>query len=265
MDGDEREQADRPYVDRRTYTAWNAALAIAYLEASRRADRPVLRDHALHALERLFRDAYRSGQGMKHAEDTGGQLADQAWSMWAAVRAYQAGAGAEWLERAVVLAGHLEKRYGDANLGGYFDHAGNDKLGRLSEPIKPLAENSVAAMALVELDILTGDPAEPYLSLARRALESVAALPRQYGLMAAVFARALDRTRHAVKVTTANAQLARAAVLAHPYVVIDPAGDKNAVVCVGTICLAPVSTADAVVETLKGAGAMRAPSSHSAG
>jgi uncharacterized protein YyaL (SSP411 family) len=69
--------------------------------------------------------------------------------------------------------------------------------------------------------------------------------------MAAVFARALDRTRHAIKVTTGNPELARAAVLAHPYAVIDPTGDQRAVVCVGTICLAPVSTPEEVAAALK--------------
>jgi uncharacterized protein YyaL (SSP411 family) len=86
----------------------------------------------------------------------------------------------------------------------------------------------------------------------------VASLPKQYGLMAAAFARALDRTRHAIKVTTRNPQLARAATLAHPYSVIDPNGDQKAVVCVGTICLAPVSTPEGVVEALKEAATIRA-------
>ncbi|MEO8744615.1 MAG: DUF255 domain-containing protein [Candidatus Dormiibacterota bacterium] len=251
MDAAEREQANSPYVDRRVYTSWNAALAVAYLEAALLRDRPVLRDHAVKLLERLFHGAYRRGEGMTHAEGAGGQLADQAWAIWAAVRAHEAGLGGDWLARALDLAAHLEDRYGDANLGGYFDRSGGEKLGRLSEPVKPLGENCVAAMALVELDVLSGDPAAPYMSRAKRALESIAALPRQYGLMAAIFARALDRTRHAIKVTTANPDLARAAALAHPYAVIDPSGDKRAVVCVGTICLAPVSTADEVVEALK--------------
>jgi uncharacterized protein YyaL (SSP411 family) len=69
--------------------------------------------------------------------------------------------------------------------------------------------------------------------------------------MAAVFARALDRTHHAIKVTTSNPELARAAISAHPYAVIDPAGDKRAVVCAGTICLAPVSTPGAVMEAIQ--------------
>lgn len=260
MDGEERAQTPAPYVDRRVYTSWNAALAIAYLEASRRLDRPVLREQAKKLLERLFQGAYRRGEGMSHAEGVGAQLTDQVWSLWAALRAHQAGLGDQWMPAALDLAAHLDQRYGDPRDGGYFDHAATGALGRLAEPIKPLAENSVAAMALVELDILAGDPDAPHLARARRALESVAALPRQYGLMAAAFARALDRTRHATKVTTRNPELARAATLAHPYAVIDPGGDQKAVVCVGTICLAPVSTPEGVVEALKEASSIQADS-----
>jgi uncharacterized protein YyaL (SSP411 family) len=258
MDADERAQRPAPYVDRRIYTSWNAALAIAYLDAWRRVDRPELREHAAKTLERLLKDAYRRGEGMAHANGAGGQLADQAWSLWAFLRGHQAGLGDQWLPAATDLAAHIEERYGDPNLGGYFDHAAGDDLGRLAEPIKPLVENSIAAMALVELNILAGDPNAPYLEQARRALESVAALPRQYGLMAAVFARALDRTHHQIKVSTRSPELARAAVLTHPYAVIDPNGDRRAVVCSGTICLAPVSTTDAVAAAIQEAITTRA-------
>ena len=195
---------------------------------------------------------------MTHAEGAGGQLGDQVWSLWAAVRASQQGLGDQWTAIAADLAAHIEERYGDSQLGGYFDRAGGDELGRLGERIKPLAENSVAAMGLIELDIATADPSSPYRERARRALESVAALPRQYGLMAAVFARALDRLPHAIKVTTKNPELARAALAAHPYAVIHPAGDQRAVVCAGTICLAPVATPEAVKEAIQEASKTRA-------
>ncbi len=171
--------------------------------------------------------------------------------MLAAVRAYQSGLGGRWLETAQALSRHLEERYADADLGGYFDRSGGDSLGRLEDRIKPLVENSLAAIALVELDTLLGDPEGRHASLARRCLESVAALPRQYGLMAALYARALDRTRRQLKVTTGSEELARAAVLAYPYAVIEPAEDERAVVCVGTICLAPVSTPGAVEQAVR--------------
>ena len=77
--------------------------------------------------------------------------------------------------------------------------------------------------------------------------------------MAAVFARALDRLGHAIKVTTQNRELARAALEAHPYAVIETAGDERAVVCSGTICLAPVSTPDAVKQAIREATQTRAP------
>jgi uncharacterized protein YyaL (SSP411 family) len=257
-DAQQRAGLAAPYVDRRAYTGWNAALATAYLEASLRLDRPALRERAAALLEALFRDAYRPGAGMTHALRAGEQLGDQVWSLRAAVMAYQAGLGARWLSIAADLAAHLEARYADQRLGGYFDRADSDALGRLVDPIKPLVENSIAAMALFELDVLTGDPDAPHRARAQKALASVAALPRQYGLMAAVFARALDRMPHAIKVTTANRELARAAVLAHPYAVIDPAGDDRAVLCFGTICLAPMSTPQAVVETLRDSSKTRA-------
>ena len=258
LGADERHPDHAPYVDRRIYTAWNAALGIAYLDASIRCERPALRKHASKLLDRLFHHAYSSGTGLVHAEGAGGQLGDQVWGLWAALRAHQAGLGGEWLARAVDIAQHLEERYADPELGGYFDHAGGEQLGRLCDRIKPLGDNSVAAMALVELDVLTGDPEMPYLGRARRTLESVAGLPRQYGLMAAAFARALDRLRQTIKVSTRNPALARAAMLAHPYVVIDPSGDDRAVVCVGTICLAPVSTPAAVSDALQEASKARA-------
>jgi uncharacterized protein YyaL (SSP411 family) len=246
LDATGREKLMPPYVDRRVYTAWNAALAISYLDAG-----PESEQLARQLLDSLFARAYRKGEGVHRAEGVRGQLGDQVWSLWAAVRSNR-------LEIALDLASHLEERYADQELGGYFDHAAGDELGRLDERIKPLAENSVAAMALIELDTLLGDPSSGHRERARRALESVAQLPRQYGLMAAVFARALDRLPHAIKVSTRNAELARAARAAHPYVVIDPNGDERAVVCVGTICLAPVSTPTAVAEAIREAIATRA-------
>ncbi|HXC78292.1 MAG TPA: DUF255 domain-containing protein [Candidatus Acidoferrum sp.] len=257
LGADERRGEGAPYVDRRVYTSWNAALGAAYLEAAVLRNRPGLRDHAAKLLERLFRDRYRAGAGLTHTEGVTGQLGDQVWGLLAAVRAYQAGLGEAWLAIARDLAQHLDDAYADGELGGYFDHVG-EGLGRLGDRIKPLGENSIAAMALGELDTLSGQPDMPYTVRARRALESVAGLPAQYGLMAAAFARALDRLREPIKVSSGNSELVRAARRAHPYAVIDPTGDDRAIVCVGTICLAPVSTPASLEEALQEASKARA-------
>jgi uncharacterized protein len=234
-DAEGRAGLEPPYVDRRVYVSWNCALAVALLEADLRVGRPQLREHALELLEAIFTRYVSAEGGLLHTDGVGGQLADQVWGLLAAVRA-------GWAERAQELLAHLDQRYGDATLGGYFDHAGEDRLGRLEDPLKPLAENSIAAIALHEL----GD-----VERAARALESIASLPRQYGLMAAVFARALDRVRRPpVKVTTLNGELASAALAANPYATVEPAGDHRAVVCLGTLCLAPVDTPEAVAEAV---------------
>ena len=254
---EERPRTAAPYVDRRVYSSWNLALAVAYLDAAVLRNRPALRERAAKLLDRLFDHRYTAGGGLTHTEGVTGQLGDQVWGLLAAVRAHQSGLGDRWLPIATDLAQHLEDVYADRDVGGYFDHVG-EGLGRLGDRIKPLGENSIAAMALGELDTLSGQPDTPYAMRARRALESVAGLPAQYGLMAAAFARALDRLGKPIKVSTGNRELVRAARLAHPYAVIDPTPDSRAVVCVGTICLAPVSTPAALEEALQKAASARA-------
>jgi uncharacterized protein len=241
QDAEGRHDRTPPYVDHRVYAAWNCGLAVAYLEADTRLGRPRLRERAALLLERLFAELATLDAGLRHTlEGDGGQLGDQAWGLWAATRAAAAGLGDAWRERALALARHLETTYADPELGGYFDHAGGDRLGRMEERIKPLAENSVAAIALAELDALLGDPALDLRARARRALESVAALPRRYGIMAAVFARALDRVRREpVKLTTLDPDLPRALLGAYPYAVIERGGDERGVLCVGATCLPP--------------------------
>src|SRR5260370_30942778 len=129
---------------------------MSLFDAALRLDRAALREHGARLVERLFHDAYEPGKGMTHAEGVGGQLADQAWSLWAALRAHQAGLGDRWMPAALDLAAHIEDAYGDPNLGAFLDHPPTDSPGRLAEPIKPLVQNSVVAIAPPQPDILTG-------------------------------------------------------------------------------------------------------------
>ena len=241
LDAAGRAELEAPYVDRRIYSNWNSMLAVAYLEADARLGRPVLRQHAAELLERLFADNFSATGGMLHAEGAGGQLGDQVWALLAAVRAFQAGLGEAWLTRGEQVAAHLEAAYADAGFGGYFDHAAGETLGRLEDRLKPIGENSVAALGLFELGTLVGGS---HLESGRRALESVAQLPPRFGLMAAGWARAYDRyLGEPVKVTTGNRELVRAALAIKPYAVIEPSAEQRAIVCLGTLCLAPVADA----------------------
>ena len=78
-----------------------------------------------------------------------------------------------------------------------------------------------------------------------------ALLPARCGLLAAGWARAYDRyLGEPVKVTTGNRELARAALAIKPYAVIEPSTDQRAVVCLGTLCLAPVGDPEALRQAL---------------
>ncbi len=255
LDAAGRAELERPYVDRRVYSNWNSMLAVAYFEADGRLGRPALRDEAAKLLDRLFRDSFTPTGGMLHAEGAGGLLGDQAWALLAAVRAFQAGIGESWLATAEQLAAHLEAAYADHDFGGYLDHVPDDSLGRLEDRLKPIGENSVAALALFELGTLVGGE---HLGRGRRALESVAQLPARYGLLAAGWARAYDRyLGEPVKVTTGSAELARAALMLKPYAVIEPSSDARAVVCLGTLCLAPVTDLEGLRRALTEQPVMR--------
>jgi uncharacterized protein YyaL (SSP411 family) len=241
-----------PYVDRRVYAAWNGALAVAYLEADLRLGRPRLRAEAGQLLEQLFQRLFDPERGLGHTDRVGGQLGDQVWGLRAATCALAAGLGEVWRTRALQLAQLLETTYGDPELGGYFDRAEGEELGRLRERIKPLPENAVAAIALMELDALLGDPELGLRDRARRALASVAGLARRHGILAAGFARALDRAlREPVRIATANPELARAALAVHPYAVIERTDRGPTVVCVGTTCQPPTDDPERVARILE--------------
>ncbi|HZV48902.1 MAG TPA: DUF255 domain-containing protein [Candidatus Dormibacteraeota bacterium] len=250
-----------PYVDRRVYAGWNCALAVAYLEADLRLGRPRLREEAGQLLERLFERLFDPERGLGHTDQVGGQLGDQVWGLRAATSALAAGLGTAWRTRALQLAELLERAYGDPELGGYFDRAEGaegEELGRLRERIKPLPENAVAAIGLMELDALLGDPELGLRDRARRALASVAGLARRHGILAAGLARALDRAlREPVRITTGDLELARAALAVHPYAVIERAEGGPAVICVGTTCQPPTDDPEQVARTVERAAGLR--------
>ena len=255
LDAEGRRGKEAPYVDRRVYSNWNAMLAVAYLEADARLGRPGLRQSAATLLDSLFAARFSAGAGMLHADGVGGQLGDQVWSLLAAVRAFQAGLGDRWLALAEEAAADLEAGYLDLELGGYFDRASVDAVGRLEDRLKPISENAVAALALFELDTLVGGGHGEH---GRRALESVAQLPARYGLMAAGWARAYDRyLKEPLKVTTGDAGMARVALQISPYAVIEPGSTDRAIVCRGTLCLAPVTSSAELAAILREAPLVR--------
>ena len=230
-----RSQLTPPYVDRRIYVAWNAALAVGFMLAGSRLGRSDLRQRGLSMVDALLA-GHRSPDGaMTHTSGVVGDLSDQAWTLLAATRA-----GRDAEARALVAV--LERDHLEPDARGYLDHAGRDLLGRLAEPLMPMRENAVAAIALHEL----GET-----KLARRTLAAVAGQAGTAGIQAATFARALDRVeRPAIRVTTGNTELARIALTVAPYAVHEASADDRVVLCFGTLCLAPLASAEEMIRAL---------------
>jgi uncharacterized protein YyaL (SSP411 family) len=240
LDAEGRAALRPPFVDRRLYASWNCQLALAVLEADNWLERPALTGMAGRLLDSLFATLAGPDGSVLHAPGVGGQLADQVAALRAATGAWAAGLGDQWRERAQRLVEHLDAVYGDRERGGYFDRADTDPLGRLGQRLKPLSENALAALGLLELDALLGDPRTSFRDRARLALQAVAGLVPQLGIQAAVFARALDRLQsRPVKVTTGTPSLIRHTLAAYPYAMIERREQEAAQVCVGATCLAP--------------------------
>ena len=156
-----------PFIDPTIYSAWNAMMASAVLEASAVLDRPALERHALDTLDRLFSEAAPSnleeGVGRAIGSSVADILDDQVQVASAAVDAYEATGDTKWLERATKLMDLVWSSYrGDS--GGLLDtRRERGGQGFLTQEITPIEDsptpspNGVAAIVLARLAELSGD------------------------------------------------------------------------------------------------------------
>ena len=236
-DAEGRARLPAPGVDRRIYVSWNAALAVAFLLADSRLGRPRLRQLAERAIDRLWMQ-YRELEGsMWHSDGVPGQLQDQVWMLLALVRS-----GREVEARD--LARCLDRDFEDQVGGGYLDRRDDEPLGRLALPLRPLKENALAAISLLEMGATEA---------AARVLDAVAAATLDAGVGgAALLARALDRRhRVAVRLTTSNPEMAAAGLGTFPYLLHEFAGDERAILCLGQLCLSPIASPEELIQAIR--------------
>jgi uncharacterized protein YyaL (SSP411 family) len=219
-------------------------------------------------------DSSNRGAGVQPAESpkhplVPGLLGDQAWTAAALLDAYEVTGDVIHLSRAQELLDLMIDRLG-ARGGGFFDTpAEHETLGRLSMRQRPVKENAIAAMALIRLARLTHE--QRYEDIARETLEQFVSAAEAQGYFASDYARAVDMLLNPgadVKIVAdaADASTLRAAALALAVPdrivrVIDPS-DATALdaeslpsrpapaayVCYGTLCSAPVTRADDLIE-----------------
>jgi len=201
-----------PFIDRTLYTGWNAMAVTAYLEADRVLRLKGTQEFALRTLNRLLDEAWDGGETLYHVIAYGesqppegapripGTLDDYAFTIHAAVDAWQATGHINFYRVAVKLADAMIARFYDRTAGAFNDSAtedGETPLGVLGARRKPLqdsptpAGNPTAASALLRLEALSGRA--DYREIAEDTLASFSGMVEHFGLYAGSYGLALER------------------------------------------------------------------------
>ncbi len=203
-----------PFIDRTLYTGWNAMAVTAYLETARILRLDGVQEFALRTLNRLLEEAWDGRDTLYHVIAYGeaqpadaattrvpATLDDYAFTIHAAVDAWQASGLISFYRVAVKIADAMIARFYDRTSGAFYDTAamanGELPLGVLSARRKPLqdsptpAGNPTAVSALLRLESLSGRAS--YREIAEDTLLSFAGMVEHFGLYAGSYGLALER------------------------------------------------------------------------
>ena len=245
---DERQKLEAPFVDRRSYSNWTAALAGAFAWCGIALEDRSLIDDALQTLDTLHERVRDPSGLLYHVVAPGegprvtGLLGDQVAYLRALLDAYEISGEARLLERAKAHAGATIAAFG-ADDGGFYDRANRDTLGRLDVPDRPITENGLMIESLLRLSVLLHEPI--YRERAQSTLLLYVKSFARAMSFSAAYVRGLARylaPEVSVRITgdlAAGAPLRRAArQLPSPFVAVesDPAGATAAYLCEGTAC-----------------------------
>jgi uncharacterized protein YyaL (SSP411 family) len=195
-----RHDRTAPFIDRTIYSAWNAMMASAVLEAAAFLDRPELERHALRTLERIFAKAATPDLAEGVARAIGSQvtgiLDDQVQVASACVSAFEATGDATWLTRATTLMDLVWAQYRSAS-GGLLDTQRERRgEGFLIQELTPIEDtptpspNGVAAIVLAQLAELTGSAT--WATRRDELLETFAGSVAKLSIFGATLLRAVD-------------------------------------------------------------------------
>jgi uncharacterized protein YyaL (SSP411 family) len=192
-----RRRRQAPAVDGSRYTAWNAMLASAMLEAGAILGDSAASDHALKTLERIRRESPAPDQVAHSATQAAGWLEDAVHVADAATSAFEVTGDAHWLNWAETVAERTWREHEDPADGALFDLAANRTgTGLLAARAKPSQDAptpsayGVAALVAVRLAHLTGR--EMWRQRAERLVEAFGAELAPGGLHAATLLLAAD-------------------------------------------------------------------------
>ena len=269
-----RESQVAPTVDSFRYANWSAQAVSLLLEASWSLPRPELIAITRQVLDALVEKS-QDGK-LNHAFCGIAEVAEsqqqQLLTDWASLLEALMDAhnhdlqGGDYLMAAEGVARKMVECFSDESQGGFFDtEKDEDAVGYLKLREKPLPENVLAVQGLLKLHQATLN--EEYRRLAQRSLSAYVEANRNYGELAAAYARAVDLFLNSpVEITVEGRPddgdtqnlLRAAARVTSPHLVVkaalsaDYSGKAQAHVCLNTVCLPPVSDPDSLQATVEG-------------
>ena len=206
-----RDQRQRPMLDTKVLTSWNGLMIAAYADAARTFNRPDWLQTAQRAAEfllsnvrtkegRLRRTWSRNAEGVGQAK-LNAYLEDYAYLAHGLLALHKATGDQHWLDEAADLTRTMIANFADKEVGGFFftSHDHEKLFVRAKDQYdgaKP-SSNSLAALNLVRLAKLTGDPL--FVDHAEKTLTafvpSMKANPSAMTTMARALDLWLERTR----------------------------------------------------------------------
>ncbi|MEE3167344.1 MAG: DUF255 domain-containing protein [Chloroflexota bacterium] len=267
---DQRTADARPASDPSCYANSNGLAVTVLLDAAWKLGDLSFQTKALQALETL--DSAAKSGSFSHVYSEPGPsdalafFTDWAWLLTALVQAHGNTAAEGYLERAVAVAQIMVGRFFDQKSGGFFDiEDQSDGIGHLQIREKVLADNTVAAQALIRLHQTTRNA--DYRQIAKATLSAFVETFREQGEFAADYGLAVHLLNNdLVEVTVegkpedagCQALLAAAVRLPQPNLdiktIVAADGDSiaRAHVCLDTVCLPPVDSPAELAEAVAG-------------
>ena len=267
LDADARASSAHPPIDPSCYAGPSALAAAVLLDAAWKLGRPDLARTGLDVLKRIDDIAERGDFSHVYTQEGAGGapalLTDWAGLLYGLMQAHASTAEQRYLDRAVQIAAVMVDRYFDDERGGFFDIEADDAaVGHLQVREKQLPENMVSVQGLLKLYQSTRN--EDYRQICEATLSAFASVFREHGEFAAEFGLAVDLFISPMVEVTIEGDpesidsrhlLEAAARLDSPNLEIKTVaaeGPALAHVCLDTLCLPPVSTPEALVETAAG-------------
>ena len=267
---DQRSADARPESDPSCYASNNGLAVAVLLDAAWKLGDLSLQTKALQTLETLD-SAARSGSfshvySEQGSSDVPAFFTDWVWLLTALVQAHGNTAAEGYLERAVAVAQLMVDGFFDQKAGGFFDIEDQpDGIGHLQIKEKVLADNTVAAQALIRLHQTTRNA--DYRQIAEATLSAFVETFREQGEFAADYGLTVHLLNNdLVEVTVegkpedagCQALLAAAVRLPQPnldiktIVAVDGDSVARAHVCLDTVCLPPVDAPAELSEAVAG-------------